>query len=96
MRITSDGTNLSASYSFDGTTFTSVGRTAPLSTFTDPKIGPAALSDLAPTVPMARFDWIRFDPDGTGGGGTEELVDDFDGSALNPAWRSCGRTRACW
>ncbi len=86
VRITSDGTNLSASYSFDGTSFLPVGRTASLSTFTDPKIGPAALSDLAPTVPMARFDWIRFDPDGTGGGGAEPLVDDFDGSALDPAW----------
>ena len=43
-----------------------------LATFADPKIGPAALSDQAPTVPMARFDWIRFDPDGSGGGGTDE------------------------
>ena len=51
-------------------TSTPVGRPAPLSAFTAPiKIGPAALSDLAPSVPMARFDWIRFDPDGTGGGG---------------------------
>ena len=29
---------------------------------------------------MARFDWIRFDPDGSGGGGSEGIVDDFDGT----------------
>ena len=71
VRIVSDGENLNAFYSYDGVTFSPVGRPAPLSTFTDPQIGPAALSDLAPSVPMARFDWIRFDPDGTGGGGNE-------------------------
>ncbi len=50
VRIVSDGENLTAFYSYNGTTFLPVGRPAPLSTFGDaPKIGPAALSDLAPT-----------------------------------------------
>ena len=35
---------------------------------------------------MARFDWIRFDPDGTGGGGTNGVVDEFDGTTLGAAW----------
>ena len=70
VRIHSDGTNLTASYSFDGDTFTPVGQPAPLSTFSNPQIGPVALSDPAPSKPTAYFDWIRFDPDtGTGGGG---------------------------
>ena len=51
-----------------------------------PKIGPAALSDVAPSVPMARFDWIRFDPDGSGGGGNQGVVDEFDGTELGNAW----------
>ena len=87
VRIVSDGENLTAFYSYNGTTFLPVGRPAPLSTFGDaPKIGPAALSDLAPSVPMSRFDWIRFDPDGSGGGGDEGVVDEFDGTTLGPDW----------
>ena len=86
VRIVSDGTNLNAFYSYNGTTFLPVGRPAPLSTFNDPKIGPAALSDLAPTTPMARFDWIRFDPDSTPGGGTNDVVDNFEGTTLDGAW----------
>ena len=31
---------------------------------------------------MARFDWIRFDPDGSGGGGNEGIVDEFEGTTL--------------
>ncbi|HZB34246.1 MAG TPA: DUF1349 domain-containing protein, partial [Streptosporangiaceae bacterium] len=87
VRITSDGQQLTASYSFNGDTFLPVGRPAPLSTFADPQIGPAALSDAAPSVPDAFFDWIRFEPDGTGGGGGNGEVDEFDGSALaSPPW----------
>ena len=86
VRIVSDGTNLNAFYSYNGTTFLPVGRPAPLSTFNDPKIGPAALSDLAPTTPMARFDPIRFDPDSTPGGGINDVVDNFEGTTLGGAW----------
>ena len=35
---------------------------------------------------MARFDWIRFDPDGSGGGGNEGVVDEFDGTTLGADW----------
>ena len=35
---------------------------------------------------MARFDWIRFDPDGSTGGGGSGIVDDFDGTTLDGAW----------
>jgi cytochrome c len=85
VRITSDGTDLTASYSYDGDEFLPVGRPAPLSAFDEPQIGPAALSDAAPSVPDAFFDWIRFDPDETGGGGGA-LVDEFDGTSLGSAW----------
>src|SRR3954453_9360189 len=69
VRIHSDGTNLTGFYSLDGDTFTQVGQPAPLSTFSNPQIGPVALSDTAPDKPMAYFDWIRFTPD-TGTGST--------------------------
>ena len=90
VRITSDGQQLTASYSFDGVTFSPVGRPAPLSTFANPRIGPVALSDQAPSAPNAFFDWIRFNPDtggGGGGGGGAAIVDEFDGTALAmPPW----------
>jgi PKD repeat protein/glucose/arabinose dehydrogenase len=87
VQLRSDGQNLTAYYSFDGDEFLPVGRPAPLSTFTDPKIGPVALSDSAPSQPDALFDWIRFLPDGTGGGGGGATVDDFDGTSLaEPPW----------
>ena len=35
---------------------------------------------------MARFDWVRFDPDGQGGGGNGALVDEFEGTTLGAAW----------
>ena len=35
---------------------------------------------------MARFDWIRFDPDGSGGGGNDGVVDEFDGTTLGADW----------
>ena len=49
-----------------------------------------ALSDQAPSFPVASFDWIRFDPDepigGGGGGGGDGFVDNFDGAALGAGW----------
>jgi cytochrome c len=82
VRLISDGSQLTAEYSYDGETFEPVGRPASLDTFVDPKIGPAALSDAAPSVPVAHFDWIRFDPDGSGGGGAD-TDDQFDGTSLD-------------
>jgi len=87
VRLVSDGTQLTAFYSFDGDTFQPVGRPASLATFTNARIGPAALSDAAPSVPDAFFDWVRFEPDSSGGGGGgSETVDEFDGNALGAAW----------
>ena len=87
VRIHSDGTNLTGSYSFDGDTFTSVGRPAPLSTFSNPGIGPVALSDQAANKPNSYFDWVHFDPDtGSGGGGTT-VLDEFNGTDIaTPPW----------
>ena len=81
VRLTSDGTDLRASYSADGETFSPVGRPAPMSTFTAPKIGPAAVSGGATTSPTATFDWIRFEPDGTSG--ATDPSDEFTGPGLD-------------
>ena len=88
VRLASDGTELRAYYSYDGTTFNQVGRPAPMSYVRqNPKIGPAALSDQAPTFPVAHFDWIRFNPDEpVGGGGGGSFVDEFDGADLGAGW----------
>ena len=100
VRITSDGTDLTASYSFDGVDFEPVGRPAPISAFPEPiKIGPAALSDSAPSVPVARFDWIRFDPDGTGGGDRghrRRVRRHHAGRRLDPRPRGPERRRQRW
>ncbi len=87
VRLQSDGTDVTASYSVDGQQFTTVGRPAPLSALGDNlQVGPAALSDAAPSVPVAQFDWIRFDPDGSAGGGGTTVTDDFDGTMLGAPW----------
>ncbi|HWK26457.1 MAG TPA: ThuA domain-containing protein [Solirubrobacter sp.] len=93
VRIHSDGTNLTAAYSFDGDTFTPVGQPAPLSTFVNPQIGPVALSDTAPSKPMAYFDWIRFDPDE--GAATSAILDEFNGTDVaTPPWEVVRRDQA--
>jgi cytochrome c len=90
VRIVRSGNTLNAFYSFDGDEFLPVGRPADISTWDNPRIGPVALSDQAPSFPVARFDWIRFNPDGTGGGGGggggADIRDEFDGTALGSAW----------
>ena len=49
-----------------------VGRPAPLATFGDDRRSARRrCRTWRRRVPMARFDWIRFDPDGSGGGGDE-------------------------
>ena len=91
VRLISNGTELRAEYSFNGETFLPVGRVADISAWTNARIGPVALSDQAPSHPVASFDWIRFDPDtapgGGGGGGGSTVVDNFDGSDVqSPPW----------
>ncbi|HET8784604.1 MAG TPA: ThuA domain-containing protein, partial [Candidatus Limnocylindrales bacterium] len=90
VRLISDGSTLRAQYSYDGDQFTDVGRTADISGWAAPQVGPVALSDQAATYPVAHFDWIRFNPDsaggGGGGGGGGSVTDDFDGTSLGGAW----------
>ncbi|HYH72722.1 MAG TPA: Ig-like domain-containing protein, partial [Nocardioides sp.] len=82
VRLTSDGTNLRASYSTDGETFSPVGRPAPMSTLPSPKVGPTAISGMVTTTsPTATFDWIRFEPDGTSG--STDPSDEFTGAGLD-------------
>ncbi len=100
VRLHSDGTNLTASYSFNGDTFLPVGQPAPLSAFpANLRVGPTALSDQAPAQPLAYFDWIRFDPDegtgGGGGGGGSTVLDEFNGTDIAaPPWEVVRRDQA--
>ena len=63
VRIASDGTNLTASYSADGTTFVPVGRSAALAGIANPKVGLFALNGgtTAPVV-NASFDYFQLMP----------------------------------
>ena len=58
VRISYDGTNLTGSYSTDGTTFTAAGRAStPLPA--NAKIGVHAFSNAAATQVLATFDWFK-------------------------------------
>jgi PKD repeat protein/glucose/arabinose dehydrogenase len=64
LRLTSDGTSLTAEMSADGQTYTPVGRPAALAGITDPKVGLFALQGggSAPVID-ATFDWFQVSPD---------------------------------
>ncbi|MBY8874064.1 ThuA domain-containing protein [Micromonospora sp. PLK6-60] len=82
VRLISDGTNLTAAVSGDGSTFTPVGRAAALAGITNPRIGVFALNGgtEAPVVD-AVFDWFQFAPDGP----AEPVApsDEFTGTTLD-------------
>ncbi|MFV2017556.1 ThuA domain-containing protein [Micromonospora sp. LOL_023] len=82
LRLTSDGTNVTAEMSPDGQTFTPVGRAATLAGIDNPQIGMFALNGgtVAPVVD-AVFDWFQFTPDAPAG--PVEASDEFDGSSLD-------------
>lgn len=82
LRLTSDGTNLSAAYSADGQSFTPVGRPAPLAGIDQPKVGLFALNGgtTAPVIDAA-FDWFRLSPDEPAG--PVDPSDEFTGDALD-------------
>ncbi|MGC4767724.1 ThuA domain-containing protein [Micromonospora sp. DT44] len=82
LRITSDGTNLTAAASGDGQTFTAVGRPAALAGITNPRIGVFALNGgtEAPVVDAA-FDSFVVTPDAPAG--PVEPSDEFTGSTLD-------------
>jgi cytochrome c len=64
LRLTSDGTNLTAAYSADGLNYTPVGQSAALDGITNPRVGVFALNGgtTAPVV-NAAFDWFQISPD---------------------------------
>ncbi|WP_433728814.1 ThuA domain-containing protein [Actinoplanes sp. CA-051413] len=82
LRLTSDGTNLTAEASADGRTFTPVGRAAALAGIENPRVGVFALNGgtTAPVVDAA-FDWFQFTPDAP----AEPVVpsDEFTGAELD-------------
>jgi regulation of enolase protein 1 (concanavalin A-like superfamily) len=82
LRLTSDGTSLTAEMSADGQTFTPVGRSAALAGITNPQIGVFALNGgtEAPVVD-AVFDWFQFTPDAPAG--PVDPSDEFTGDSLD-------------
>nr|WP_152992321.1 ThuA domain-containing protein [Nonomuraea pusilla] len=82
VRLVSDGTNLTAHYSADGTTFTAMPETKKLAGISSPKIGLLALSGNG-THPVidASFDWFQITPDDTATASGPD--DEFDGTALD-------------
>ncbi|GIJ39224.1 ThuA domain-containing protein [Micromonospora andamanensis] len=82
LRISSDGTNLTAEMSADGQTYSPVGRSAALAGIENPRIGLFALNGGtdAPVVDAA-FDWFQVTPDEPAG--PVDPSDDFDGISLD-------------
>lgn len=79
----SDGEDLTASYSADGVDFTAMPQTKSLSGIDDPRIGLFALAGAgsAADVVDAEFDWFHITPDDTAEApGTD---DEFDGDGLD-------------
>lgn len=80
LRLTSDGTALTASYSTDGTTWTALaGQAAVLDGAT---LGLVAAGDTGTPEATAAFDWYRVTPD-SDDDGTRGFADEFDGDALD-------------
>jgi PKD repeat protein len=91
LRLSSDGTNLTAAFSADGQTFTPVGRPAALAGITDPKVGLFALQGGtdAPVID-ATFDWFQISPDEPAG--PVDPSDEFTGSTLDKCrWNAITR-----
>ncbi|MFC7109164.1 DUF1349 domain-containing protein [Nonomuraea rubra] len=81
VRFISDGTNITAHYSADGTTFTAMPQTKALAGITSPKIGLLSLAGADHPVVDASFDWFHITPDDTATGPDPD--DEFDGTALD-------------
>ena len=79
----SDGADLTASYSADGVEFTAMPQTKALAGIEDPQIGLVALAGTgsAADVVDAQFDWFHITPDDTAG--TPGPADEFDGATLD-------------
>ncbi|QFY14551.1 DUF1349 domain-containing protein [Nonomuraea phyllanthi] len=81
VRFMSDGTNITAHYSPDGTTYTAMPETKALAGITDPKIGLLSLAGANHPVVDASFDWFHITPDDQAT--TPDPDDEFDGTALD-------------
>ncbi|WP_214111320.1 ThuA domain-containing protein, partial [Acrocarpospora catenulata] len=81
VRFISDGTNITAHYSSDGTTFTAMSQTKPIAGINNPRIGLLSLASTGnrPVV-NAYFDWFHILPDDTA---TAAPNDEFDGTSLD-------------
>ncbi|MCM4080993.1 ThuA domain-containing protein [Paractinoplanes hotanensis] len=82
LRISSDGTNLTAEASADGQSFTPAGRPAALAGIVNPRVGVFALNGgtTAPVVDAA-FDWFRLTPDEPAG--PVDPSDEFTAATLD-------------
>ncbi|MFI7150941.1 ThuA domain-containing protein [Nonomuraea sp. NPDC050022] len=81
VRFVSDGTNITAHYSSDGTTFTAMPQTKALAGIANPKIGLISLAGANHPVVDASFDWFHITPDDKATG--PDPADEFDGTALD-------------
>lgn len=81
VRFISDGTNITAHYSADGSTYTAMPETKPLAGITDPKIGLLSLAGADHPVVDASFDWFHITPDDSATG--PDPNDEFDGTELD-------------
>ncbi|NOV97800.1 ThuA domain-containing protein [Isoptericola halotolerans] len=79
----SDGSDLNASYSADGVTFTEMPQTKSLDGLDDPQVGLFALagSGTQADIVEAQFDWFHIVPDDTAS--TPGPDDEFEGDALD-------------
>ena len=93
LRMVSDGTNVTGAYSTDGTTWTPVGRPAPIPA--NAKIGMFAFSNAAATAPGRGLRLVPPRSAGGGGGGTPSgpsRDDDFSGDSLDKSrWNAIVR-----
>ena len=84
VRLASDGTRLTASYSADGLSWTAMPQTDKLTAgINNPRIGLVSLAGGGGTRPVidAAFDWFQLVPDDTAAAPTPN--DEFDGSAVD-------------
>ncbi|RGA02802.1 DUF1349 domain-containing protein, partial [Microbispora triticiradicis] len=81
VRFISDGTNITAHYSSDGTTFTAMPQTKPLAGISNPKIGLISLASTNNPVTDAAFDWFHITPDDKAT--ASDPNDEFEGTALD-------------
>ncbi|WP_433441216.1 ThuA domain-containing protein [Nonomuraea sp. CA-141351] len=93
VRFVSDGTNITAHYSSDGTTFTAMPQTKPLAGIANPKIGLISLAGANHPVVDASFDWFHITPDDKATAPAPD--DEFDGTALDSCrWNAVVRPDA--